>query len=265
MNVLTGDPVWITGAGSGLGLEFAREFLRRGARVLAVDRDAKALAKLAAEAKVSGLPLGTLAADVGAGKEFTAALEGKVKEHGAPAVFINNAGIARIGGFEKAGLEVFNEVMRVNLSGVVFGTHFALGRMRQRGRGLIINIASTAGLVPSSFMPSYTASKHAVVGFTRSLTLELHAAKSPVRLCLVTPGFIDTPILLQPGAEFPKWFKWTIPKPGPTARKIVAAALSGKDEVTPDFGGRLIQRLYRWAPGLSTRGSNFLLPVSLEP
>src|SRR5271154_607718 len=74
--------VWITGAGSGIGLAFSRDFLKRGAKVLAIDRNAESLAELEKEAKVSKSPLGTLVADVTAGADFISALEGAVKAHG---------------------------------------------------------------------------------------------------------------------------------------------------------------------------------------
>jgi NAD(P)-dependent dehydrogenase (short-subunit alcohol dehydrogenase family) len=250
-----GRPVWITGAGSGIGLEFTREFWRRGASVVAIDRSAAGLAELEKEAALLRFPLKTLVADVTAGRDFIAALEALVPQCGAPAVFVNNAGIARAGGFLEVGLETFELVMRVNAMGVVYGTHFALPHMQKAGRGLIINIASTAGLVPSSFMPSYTASKHAVVGFTRSLQLEMREAGSPVRFCLVTPGFIDTPILNQPGVDIPGWLRWTVSKPAVAVSRIVKGALAGEPQVTPDFTGRLLQRVYKWAPALAGAGS----------
>jgi short-subunit dehydrogenase len=258
-----GEPVWITGAGSGIGLELAREFLRRGARVLAIDRDARGLAELKNEADSQKLPLETLIADVSKGPEFMSALEAALKDNGAPAVFVNNAGIARVGAFCEIGMDVFEEVLRVNLDGVVWGTRFALTHMQQAGRGIIINMASTAGLLPSVFMTSYAASKFAVVGFTRSLQSELRLAQSPVRLCLVTPGFVKTPIMDQRGVEFPAWLRWSVAQPKPVAAAIVRAALSGKDEVTPEFGGRFLQRLYRWAPGLTARGARLLFSRSM--
>lgn len=261
--VVSGQSVWITGAGSGIGLELSREFLRLGARVLAIDRDARGLSELKKEADLQKLPLETLAADVGQGPQFMSVLEAALNDRNAPAVFVNNAGIARMGAFSEIGMDVFEEVLRVNLDGVVWGTRFALNHMQKAGRGIIINMASTAGLLPSVFMTSYAASKFAVVGFTRSLQSELRLAKSPVRLCLVTPGFINTPIINQPGVDFPAWLRWTVAEPKPVAAAIIRAALAGRDEVTPEFGGRFLQRFYRWAPGLLARGAGLLFSRSM--
>jgi NAD(P)-dependent dehydrogenase (short-subunit alcohol dehydrogenase family) len=260
---LNGAPVWITGAGSGIGLELSREFLRLGSRVTAIDREPRGLAELKKEADAQKLPLETFIADVSKGPQFLSTLEAALKNNEAPAVFVNNAGIARVGAFSEIGMDVFEEVLRVNLDGVVWGTRFALTHMQKAGRGIIINMASTAGLLPSVFMTSYAASKFAVVGFTRSLQSELRLAQSPVRLCLVTPGFINTPIMNQRGVEFPPWLRWTVAEPKPVAAAIIRAALAGKDEVTPEFGGRFLQGLYRWAPGLMTRSAKLLYSRSM--
>ena len=262
--VIKGAPVWITGASSGIGLALSREFLRLGAQVLALDRDARGLAELKKEAELLKLPLETLQADVTAGEAFLETLEGAVKTHGVPAVFVNNAGIAKIGPFAELGLAAFEQVMAVNLRGVVWGTHFALKRMESAGRGLIINMSSTAGLLPTPQMTSYSASKFAVVGFTRALQAELEMTKSPVKLCLVCPGFIDTPIMRQPGVEFPSWMRWIVERPDGAARAIARQALAGKEFIVPDFCGKLMQGLYRWAPGWSVKGSQDLFARALR-
>jgi len=236
--------VWITGAGSGIGLALAREALRQGGRVLAIDRDAKALAALKAETGAE-----TLAADVAAGPRYAAALE-KAARRGAPEIMVNNAGIARLGAFAEQELDVFERVLDVNLKGVVWGAHFALRKMLKADGGIIINIASMAGHLAAPFMASYCASKFAVVGFTRALQAELRLAKSPVRACVVCPGFIDTPIMSQPGVRFPDSLRWLVGRPEPLAREVWRQALAGRDEVYPDFGGRLLRVLHRFAPGL---------------
>lgn len=255
--MIQGREVWITGAASGLGRALAEEFLRRGARVLAIDRDARALELL----KSSG-PFETLVADVGAGADFVDALRGAVREHGRPAVFVNNAGIARVGGFLDTDPETFAAVLRVNLDGVIAGTRFALAEMEQAGGGLVINMASMAGHLPAPFMASYAASKFAVVGFTRALREELRLSGSLARVCLVCPGFVDTPIMSQPGAPFPPSLRWLVARPEPTARAIVRAALAGRAEIYPDFGARLMLWTQRLAPWLMRRAAGTLVDGS---
>lgn len=257
--VIAGRRVWITGAASGIGLALAREAARQGARVLAIDRDAKALAALEKEAGLLGLGLATLAADVAAGPKFLAALRKAAARRGAPEVFVNNAGIARVATFAETNLADFERVLGVNLKGAVWGTHFALERMQKAREGLIVNIASMAGHLAAPFMTSYSASKFAVVGFTRSLQAELRLAQSPVRVCLVCPGFIDTPIMRQPGVDFPSRLRWMVARPESAAREILRQALAGRAEVYPDFGGRFLSGLHRWLPGLTARSSRLLV------
>lgn len=191
---------------------------------------------------------------------------GKLNEHyarsPAPRVFVNNAGIARFGSFAKLGLESFETVRKVNLDGLVAGTHWALTRMEAAGGGTIVNMASTAGHVPAAFLVSYAAAKFAVVGFTRSLQAELSMAQSPVRLCLVSPGFVDTPIMSQPGASLPRVLRWMVADPPSVARAVVRAIKEGLPEIFPDLGGRLMAGLYRLAPRTAVTLSRILVADS---
>lgn len=260
---LKGRLVFVTGAGSGIGRALAREFLKEGAKVVAIDLDQKALDEFKEEAALLGFSLDVLRADVGDKSLFLAALDSFCEKNGPPFVFVNNAGIAKVGGFVETGLESFDKVLRVNLGGVVTGTHFALSRMEKAGGGAVVNIASLAGHLPAAFMASYSASKFAVVGFTRALQAELEMAHSPVKVCLVSPGFIDTPIMNQESASFPWFLRWLVDKPGPAAREIVRGVKAGKKEIYPDAGGRLMKRLYRLAPGFTVKGSRALLAKSM--
>jgi len=252
--------VFITGAANGIGRALTLEFLRRGARVVALDLNADALASLGKETELLGTPIETRAVDVGDRKAFEAALE-DLATAGPPAVFVNNAGIAKAGSALEAGPEGFEKTLRVNLHGTATGTFFALRKMRAAGEGTIVNIASLAGLMPAPYLASYAASKYAVVGFTRSLREELKIEGSPVRLCLVCPGFINTAIMRQDGFEFPPSLMWLVPKPDAAAKRIVDAVRWGCEEVTPDAGGKLIRLMNRIAPDLMTLSSRLLLPA----
>lgn len=256
--MIQGRSVWITGAGSGIGRALAAEFRRRGSIVVAIDRDERALEML----RMADPAVETLTADVGSGAPFIDALRGAVRAHGRPAVFVNNAGIARVAGFLDTEPKAFEDVLRVNLNGVIDGTRFALAEMEQAGGGLVINMASMAGRLPAPFMTSYSASKFAVVGFTRALQQELALSGSPARACLVCPGFIDTPIMTQPGADFPKSMRWLVAKPEDAARRIVHAALSGRNVIYPDLGAHLMRALDWLAPALARRGARTLVAGS---
>ncbi|MBI3288342.1 MAG: SDR family oxidoreductase [Elusimicrobia bacterium] len=256
-------PVFITGAASGIGRALAREFLKEGARVVAVDRDLAALAELSKEAALMGFSIATCAADVGDRDAFLRALELAADAHGSPAVFVNNAGVARVGAFAAGGLDAFDAVLRVNLNGVAHGTYFALSRMEAAG-GLVVNVSSLAGQLPAAFMASYSASKFGVVGFTRALQAELEMSHSRVRVALVCPGFIDTPIMRQEGAPFPWYLRWLVDTPASAARAIVRGLKSGRAEIYPDAGGRLMRRAGWLAPRLTLKASRLLLARNLS-
>jgi len=235
---LKGKLVVVTGAANGIGRAFALEFLSRGCRVLALDMNAAGLDALKAAAATDKLE--TLTADVSDRAAYHAALDRALGER-APDVFINNAGIARAGSLLDTGMDAAEKTLRVNLDGVISGTYHALRRMQPGGHGTIVNIASMAGHVPSPYLSAYAASKHGVVGFTRSLRAELRQAGSGIRLCLVSPSFIDTAIMRQPGYDFPSWLKWSVGSPEGVARRVADGVARGCEEIFPHFGGWLLR------------------------
>lgn len=260
---LKGRLVVITGAGAGIGRALVREFLKEGCSVAALDRDQTALDGLLDETSLLGFKIQALCVDVGDKAAFRRAVEGVCRSHGAPAVFVNNAGIARISSFVETDLSVWEQTLQVNLHGVFTGTHLASSLMKESG-GVVVNMASTAGHLPGPFMAAYCATKYAVVGLTRSLQAEFQLAQSPVRLCLVSPGFVDTAIMRQDSIRFPWYLRWLVAKPAETAKTIVAGVKAGKSEIVPDWGGRMIQRLGRLAPGSAPRLSRLLLARSVS-
>lgn len=169
--------------------------------------------------------------------------------------WFNNAGLARLGDFLEVSQSDFDQVMKVNFGSQVIATRFWLEFFLKKGKGTIINMASAAGLVPSGAMSSYVASKHASVGFTRALQIELDAMKSPVKMVLVTPGFVETDIM-HIGAKdgFPEQLRKIISTPESCAKEIVSDVLAGKIDITPTMSGKVMTGLYRMPFGSTMAG-----------
>lgn len=261
--ILKGRLAVVTGAGAGIGRALARELLKEGCVVAGLDRDQEALDSLKEETALLGFDIHCLKVDVSQPGEFRSVLEELSRRFGAPEIMINNAGIAQVSSFVETELSVWEKTLRVNLSGVLHGTYLAAALMKEGG-GVIVNMASTAGHLPGPFMAAYCASKYAVVGLTRSLQAEFYLARSPVRVCLVSPGFVDTAIMRQKSVSLPWYLRWLVASPAETARAILSGIKSGKAEIVPDWGGRLMQRLGRLVPGLAPRFSRLLLARSLS-
>jgi len=183
----------VTGGAGGIGRAVAARLVGEGARVTLVDRDEAGLERAARE-----LPSGsvlTVTADVAVEAEVIGYVRRTVEAHGRLDLFFNNAGIeGRMGPMVETEVAEFDRVMAVNVRGVFLGLREVLRAMRDRGSGgAVVNTASIAGLRGSTRLAGYSASKHAVIGLTRSAALE--GAAFGVRVNAVAPGFIDTRML----------------------------------------------------------------------
>jgi NAD(P)-dependent dehydrogenase (short-subunit alcohol dehydrogenase family) len=181
---------WITGGGSGIGLAAAIEMAKAGARVVISGRSEKTLGEALKHVKAEAL-----ACDVGdkAGVAQTAAEIHK--RHGKVDVLVNSAGInLPKRNFRDVSNEGWDEIVRINLSGMFYCVQAVLPGMRSRKDGLIINISSWAGRYASVLTgPGYNATKHAVIALTESINLE--EAANGIRATSVLPGEAATPIL----------------------------------------------------------------------
>ena len=188
MRGLTGKRVLITGGASGIGAATAARFLGEGSAVCVLDRDAAALQRVKHE-----LPklAGTLAADVSDLKQVQAAFGDAVRIMGGVDVAINNAGISIRHNFLDITPEEWDKVLRVNLTGVFYVAQAAARHMRERGSGVILQTASTNGVVGYPFYADYNATKAGVIELTKSMALEL---APQVRVCAVAPGYVLTPM-----------------------------------------------------------------------
>jgi 3-oxoacyl-[acyl-carrier protein] reductase len=188
MRGLKGKRVLITGGASGIGAATAARFLAEGSAVCVLDRDAKAREKI--ERELPGLA-GTLGADVSNLKQVQAAIDDAVRIMGGLDVVINNAGISIRHNFLDISPEEWDKVLAVNLTGVFYVAQAAARHMMRDGGGVILQTASTNGIVGQPFYADYNATKAGVIELTKTMALEL-APK--VRVCAVAPGYVLTPM-----------------------------------------------------------------------
>ncbi|MEO1494496.1 MAG: glucose 1-dehydrogenase [Pseudomonadota bacterium] len=192
---LEGKTAIVTGAGQGFGEGIARRFVEEGARVLVADINGETAARVAAE--LSAAQQGAAKAhtgDVSHLSDVQAMVDAAVQAWGGLDIVVNNAGVTHR---NKPLLDVtedeFDRIMGVNVKAIWHSARAAVPMFRQRGGGVILNIASTAGVRPRPGLTVYNASKGAAVTMTRSMAVEL--APENVRVCALNPVAGETPLL----------------------------------------------------------------------
>ncbi len=181
----------VTGAGSGMGLAIARRFIEHGAKVIAADWHGDAVAAAADSIGGSIIPV---TADVSNEAECSAMVDRAIAEFGRIDVLVNNAGVMDLfASVADVDNETWRRVLAVNLDGPMFAMRRAVPLMLRQGSGAIVNIASVAGLGGGSAGAAYTASKHALIGLTRSTAFQY--AKSGLRCNVIASGGVSTSIM----------------------------------------------------------------------
>lgn len=199
---LDGATALVTGGGSGIGRALGAAMASHGARVVLADIDAAAALEAATSATADGFDVTSVELDVTDRTAYAEVVDELVRTRGGIDYLINSAGTSMGGQSHELTGAHWDHVIAINVGGVVNGVLATYPRMVEAGRGHIVNIASGAGLVAPPFVTAYATTKHAVVGL--SLGLRPEAALHGVRVGVVCPGAVDTPILDRlPPADLP--------------------------------------------------------------
>ena len=246
-----GKIVVITGASSGFGRGIALELARRGACVVLAARSPDALERVALECQKAGGHALAVTADV-SDPEAVADLARQTRDKfGHFDVWINNAGVAAIGRFDTVPLEDHDQVIRTDLLGTTYGSHHALKHFRERGAGILINVASVIGKIPAPLYASYAAAKFGIVGLCDAIRQELHDEKvGGIRVCTVMP-MAHTTEFFEHAGNYTGHKAVPIPPtydPKVTVDAIVGLLENPQDEIITGWQGGPFGFLHRLMP-----------------
>jgi short-subunit dehydrogenase len=240
----------ITGASSGIGLATARMAARRGARIVLTSRNESDLGRAAEDINMHGGRAIHVVADVAVTEDLDRVAAAAIAEFGGFDTWVNNAGVSIYGRLTDVPMEDKRRLFDTNFWGVVNGCRVAVRHFSRRGGGTIINIGSVVSDLAIPLQGMYSASKHAVRGYTDALRMELEHDRLPITVTLVKPASINTPFVDHARnymADAP-----TLPPPvyAPevVARAILRCAERRIREVTVGGGGRAQTALGHFAP-----------------
>lgn len=244
----------ITGASSGIGLTTARMAAKEGAKVVLAARNAVALGTLVDEIRGQGGSAVAVDADVGKEEDVRRIAETAEREFGGIDTWVNNAGGAIYGRCLEVSVDDMRRLFDTNFWGTVYGSRVACERLRSRG-GALINLGSETSDRAVPLQGPYSASKHAVKGWTDALRMELEDERAPISVTLIKPGPIDTPFTTHAKnymADEPTHAP-PVYTPEAVAEAILHAASTPVRELFVGGGAKVVSLLGRLVPGLTDR------------
>jgi len=195
MVALKGKTALITGAARGIGRAAAIALAKEGVNIGLIARTEETLQNVAKEIEAEGVKTSYAIADVSSNDEVTTAVTKIKDELGETDILINNAGIAKFGGFMDLEIAEWEKIIQVNLLGAYYVTRAVLPDMIERQSGDIINISSTAGQKGAPVTSAYSASKFGLMGLTESLAQEVR--KHDIRVSALTPSTVSTDLAVE--------------------------------------------------------------------
>jgi NADP-dependent 3-hydroxy acid dehydrogenase YdfG len=227
MKDLDGKVVAITGAASGIGLELARGFAKKGAKLAIADINEKGLQAVKNELESSGSKVYAQTVDVTKKEQIKEFCDNVYNKMGRVDVLCNNAGVGWGGKVEDFPLDAWDKIIDINIKSVIYGCHYFYPRMiKQGGGGHILNTSSGAGLAPNPLSSAYCCTKFAVQGFTETFRAE--AALNGIGVTSLNPGVVKTNITVT-GVSYTRTAKST---PEEFHKKVDALYI--KRNYTPD-------------------------------
>jgi short-subunit dehydrogenase len=244
----------ITGASSGIGLATARMAAAKGARLVLAARSSNALRDLADEITRRGGAALHVTADVGRQDDVREIVRAAEDRFGGFDTWVNNAAVAIYGRLLEIPVDDMRRLFETNFWGVVYGSLEGARHLRRRG-GALINIGSTLSDRALPLQGIYSASKHAVKGFTDALRMELEEERAPVSVTLIKPGAIDTPYTQHARNYMDSEAQHAPPvyAPETVARAILHAAEIPERDLFVGAGGKMVSAMGQYAPRITDR------------
>ena len=257
MGELRNKVIVITGASSGFGRGAALEFAKQGADLVLAARRDRVLRNLAKDCERRGVRALAVECDVSNRDDVEQLAQTALDEFGRIDIWINNAGVAAFGEFDRVPLEEHEQVIRTDLLGTMYGCYAAMRHFRDRGEGTLINMSSYLGKGSAPYHASYVAAKHGVRGLGMSLRQELEAdgLDEAIHVCTVMPTSHDTPFFEHSANHTGKLVKPIKPfyDPRRVVDALVRLATDPEDEVMVGTSAKVASVMGKVAPDLLER------------